>query len=115
MFESINKLLKKDQGYLPLDSYEESMRKQEERERKEREQRYRESLSTFSRTNTNSQAESLEQALKALPVPESCDRCRVHPPKIRVKDKDKGTLEFICYSCKNNDNVLNRMAVKPKV
>jgi hypothetical protein len=107
MFKSINKLLRGEMhGYEPLVDYD-----QLERERQEK--IYRESLSNpVHRVNNNENY--LEEALKAIPVPKLCDRCRNQPPKIRVKDKSEGTLEFICYVCRKSDNLLNKLPVQKK-
>lgn len=54
-----------------------------------------------------------ESVIKAIPVPELCERCTFKKPNIRVKDKNLGTLEFICYDCRSKDEKLKNVYVKP--
>lgn len=49
-----------------------------------------------------------------VPVPVICDRCREYPPQIRCLNKAQGTLEFICYQCREEDSSINRLVVRPR-
>ena len=55
-----------------------------------------------------------ESVLNAIPIPDTCERCRKNPPKIGSHDKIKGTVEFICYICLNNDSKINKLTIKKK-
>jgi len=58
--------------------------------------------------------ETTSDICQNIPVPGVCDRCLQQTPKIRCVDKNKGTLEFICYPCRNNDELLKTLPVQPK-
>ena len=49
-----------------------------------------------------------------VPVPDNCERCGKWVPQIRALDKSVGTLEFMCYPCRDMDPKLRNLPVKPK-
>lgn len=53
-----------------------------------------------------------EDMCKGVVKPTYCDRCLTNNPNIRVIDKQRGCIEFVCYSCKSEDKRLNKLVVK---
>lgn len=52
--------------------------------------------------------------LYKVPKPLKCQRCWLWEPGIRIVDKEKKTVEFICELCKDDDNNLRYKYVKKK-
>lgn len=46
-----------------------------------------------------------------IPAPDKCERCNKYPPQIRCLNTGAGTLEFICYQCREDDGSLNKLPV----
>jgi hypothetical protein len=48
---------------------------------------------------------------KTITPPDNCERCCENPAQIRLINKTKGNLEFICYVCRERDDTLKNIPV----